>query len=106
MRWRIHYDNDSIFTSEDGHPRDAPARGVVAITQWRSGGIHKNMYVSRCAFFVWDEVDQQWYDCDYIGMVDRLLLRQDKALIKLGRYVPDDQWELIKREAQTSDGRH
>lgn len=99
-RWIIFYADGTTFSDEDGDPIDAPSAGVIAVKQRKKDGI-ENLQ-SRGDYYWYDAVDDWWYDGNIIGIVERLTMmnRRGKILVFLGRYIPTDSYERIKREAQ------
>ena len=84
MTWRIHYEDGSMFTSDDGAPWDAPCHGVLAIWQPQPEAplFNKDYYLWRMDYGCWIE-------CDLVGLLDHLTVgcRQVHAVL-LGRMVP------------------
>lgn len=102
--WIIRYTDGSEVNSDDvDHPRDAPSSGVAWV--WSEKGIagQQKRLAEQKPFFVYDCVEEQWYDHDWVGLIDRLLLRQDAVCVKLGRYMPDDLWRRSRESATALD---
>ena len=84
MWWRVHYDDGSSYSNEDGSPWDAPRLGVVVIAVendqvgWLP--IHGEDY------YYWEEDRDGWNATDILGMRDHLE-RAHRPLVLFGRQV-------------------
>lgn len=69
-KWRIFYDDETTFSSDDGAPIDAPTEGFVCALGYDEAGARYIMH--GWDFYSWDEVTSQWWGCDRYGLHDRL----------------------------------
>lgn len=81
--WRIYYADREPFSSEDGSPFDAPARGVLAILD-----VHAQV-MTGFDFYWW--AGEEWIGGDIFGLWDYLAAPGLKT-VKFGRTVPDSQY--------------
>ena len=115
MKWTIHYANGKTFSSEHGTFKRAPARGIVVIVQ--DSKEHISEIVSSADFYVW--WNNRWqglahiYDLWDYAIETNLVPKNsppsiiyekmdewvDRGLVKIGRMVTQDQYNLIMREA-------
>lgn len=92
VAWVIYYDAGKTFSSEDGLPVDAPARGVQMIAEadpavgcrLQEGS---DYYIRRC---------DKWIGVDLIGLIDQLC---EAGLVKLGRMLTDEEFRAVKTRA-------
>lgn len=93
LAWRIYYGDGGTYSSADGDPADAPARGVQAIVQADTQvGRH---VLSGFDYYWWEGT---WFGGDLFGLFDYLIEPGPKA-VKFGRTVPNDVFERVIRAA-------
>lgn len=68
LRWRIHYDDGSTFSNEDGDPEYAPGRGVLVIAQAQHD-VGREI-LARKDFYYWER--GRWWGADLYGVYDYL----------------------------------
>lgn len=81
VNWRIYYDDESTFDSNDGNPADAPGYGIIVIVVYD----HDN---GRLVLNGWDwyyHDGQSWWGADLLGLVDRLCHRLPTIAPSQGR---------------------
>lgn len=108
LRWRIYYDDGSVFSSEDGHAKDAPARGVIAIAQATGCDHHPLMRLKTGEplhgydWYWWREDLACWLTGTIDGMLDQMM-HCDARWVKQGRMTSHAKWEGLWN-AITTDG--
>lgn len=89
VRWRILYDDGSVFSDTDGLPVAAPAWGVEAI--WQASP-HTPLYNKD--YYLWREDYDCWIEVDLVGLVDHLVTAAPQiTAVKVGRTVPTPTWK-------------
>lgn len=84
MAWIIYYDSGETFSSEQGHPGEAPSEGFICAVGWDESGDRYIMH--GWDFYCWDVESDQWWGMDNCGLHDRL--RRNKVFAyKEGRTV-------------------
>jgi hypothetical protein len=101
MKWRIYYDDGSMFDSGQGGPEDAPGHGVVCIVQ-------PDEEIGRTIMQGWDwyyfhEGDGNWWGCDIHGLTDRLTHRLPVRAVCEGRTVATERFRQILRLADLDE---
>ena len=86
MRWRIYYDDGSVFTDQDGSPWDAPRTGVQAIAQPND---RVGWYILHSADAYYFEASREgWSKADEYTKWDHLCRARypllDKMLVEIG----------------------
>lgn len=93
LEWCIYYDDGAVFSDDDGHPKNAPKRGVQAIAR-RDERVGVK-YLEGHDYY-WRE-DGSWFGSDKFGLFD-YLCRPGYKLVFFGRSMTDDEYrELISR---------
>jgi hypothetical protein len=87
MTWRIYYDNETVFTSDDGNFDDAPTDGVLFVLQKRGGQIETLSGADYYAM-LGDEI---------IAVGDPGPLLRKIGWIKMGRWTSHRVFERIGR---------
>jgi len=93
MWWRIYYADGTVFTDMDGTPFDAPARGVVVITQGDKQNIFRTCQGDYYIHQMWG-----WESCDLNGLWDYLADCGAKT-VKFGRTLSNDTYAHIYQRA-------
>ena len=95
MRWRIYYDDGSVFTDQDGSPWDAPRTGVQAIAQPND---RIGWYILHSADAYYFEASREgWSKADEYTKWDHLI-RAYYPLLIFGRQMSDAAYqEILKR---------
>jgi hypothetical protein len=96
--WRIYYANESIYSSEDGGPETAPARGVIAILQPNEDqrGWH---VLQQTDYYLWrDDWGGTWQGADRQGR-DFYLHDPGWKRVLFGESVPNSIYERITQRA-------
>lgn len=92
--WRLYYDDGSTFSSEDGGPQDAPARGVIAILQ-PDPDVGHHVVTGFDYYWIRDGV---WFGGDLFGLFDHLITPGWKA-VKFGRTTSNAEYRAIVARA-------
>jgi hypothetical protein len=105
MRWRLYYENGSVFTDADGTPWDAPRQAVqMAVQEDPRVGYR---YVSGEDYFYYEAERGGWNVTAQWGMFDHLL-RAARPCVLFGRQMSDAGWSAlhgrIKREMGDKEG--
>lgn len=97
--WAIYYADESIFSSEDGNPEDAPCTGVLAVCHFNMD--NRREIAASKDFYIYDEQpvykdfpDGFWYGCDIAGLY-QYLFRPGKKIVKFGALVSDPTWRKM-----------
>jgi hypothetical protein len=92
-RWAIFYTNDSVFSSEDGTPWDAPRRSVQCVVSCKNKE-EKDWYcIQQIDRFYYEPEHGGWNDCtDEYSMYDHMI-RTKHPLVIFGRMLSDSQWK-------------
>ena len=75
MLWKIHYEDGSTFSNEDGSFRDAPFFGVLGV--------------------VCDS--DEWHSVDFAGLLDYLM---QVGIVKLGRLSSNEVYHKVMTKAR------
>lgn len=91
--WRIFYADGSTFDSDDGHPIDAPAFGVLVVLQ-------RDKYVGRRVlrmvdYYCWSPSVGKWLDLFDSASVIVRALRDPGLVIKAGEYIEEKAYEKV-----------
>lgn len=78
-KWRIRYEDRSIFDSNDGNPEEAPSTGIVTITQ-------PDIMLGRAILFNWPcywyegtVADGEWIRATFEGLMAQLRVDATKV---------------------------
>jgi hypothetical protein len=101
IAWRIYYDDESTFSSDDGLPCDAPGYGVEGILQ---GPPHDHQLITRDYelaerdFYLFREDYGCWVRVDRDGLIDHFVhgARHITACL-VGRTIPRPDWLAIMK---------
>jgi hypothetical protein len=94
MRWRVIYHDREDYSSEDGGPETAPARGVLVILQDdKDNGVE---LVHGADYYVWNY--ERWWRVDINGLWDYLCMPGWKAVL-FGRMVLQEEYDAAIRAA-------
>ena len=72
-KWRIYYDDGSVFDSTDGGPDDAPAVGVQCIVE--PDEVAGRAVLNSFDWYYFHTDSGMWWGSDLYGMLDKLLNR-------------------------------
>lgn len=97
--WTVYFDDGKTFTPKDGTPADAPAFGVQAVVSTETDG--RKALTLGDDFYYWDPNYQRWFGVELTGLIDWLTRI---GLVKLGRFIPQSQFEPILRLAAKEAG--
>tara|TARA_R110000787_G_scaffold36714_7_gene93588 strand:+ start:18895 stop:19230 length:336 start_codon:yes stop_codon:yes gene_type:complete len=89
--WRIFYDDGSTFSSLDGEPHEAPARGFICALGYDERG--KRYIMHGWDHYYFDDEANQFWGCEIHGLIDRLCMRRIGLAYFLGRTVTRSQWD-------------
>lgn len=95
--WRIWYDDETTFSSEDGSPEDAPVDGVLIIIEYFDDGTKR--ITQGMDYLYWN--GEGWQGGNQADL-DRWL-RRDFPRVKLGRWTTDTIYRQVESEAMSSD---
>lgn len=95
VAWKVFYDDGATFSSADGEPHEAPARGVQVIGQ--ADPLVGRRLLTR-GYYWYDYDDDRWYGGDIFGLFD-YLARPGHKTVKFGRTIPRADWEAVKQAA-------
>lgn len=98
LDWAIYYDDETVYTNEDGPVEEAPKRGVQAIAQ-RSDRVGVRT-LSGHDFYWWE--DDTWFGGDKFGLFDHLSLPGEKVVF-FGRSMRDDEFRELLKKIQNDD---
>lgn len=96
MLWRIHYDDGSTFSDEDGVPDETRAYGVLAIAQ--SDTQVGRVIIHDKEFYVYRQDFGYWVGSDRRGIFDALL-RRVPIVVCEGRTVSDKDFRIAWAKA-------
>ena len=83
MAWKIFYDDQDPFSSDDGEPVDAPPFGVQVIVL--DDKDHGRYIQARADYYVWR--DERWWGVDIGGLHDFLIEQRLVAYEGLTKYI-------------------
>ena len=91
--FRIYYDGGTTY---DGDPYNAPAFGVLTITQ--KNNAHGRYVTSTFDYFVYKPELNEWMGCDFIGLIDYLQYPGHKKVV-FGRMVEKEKFYRVVKQA-------
>jgi len=94
-KFKIYYDDGSIYSSENTHIDDLPRFGVIIILQERKNPDRKPQIVHGNDFFYLNTIEEcisHWRAIDWSGILDRLLNRLPVEYLLQGRMVSSDRF--------------
>lgn len=95
LSWCIYYPDGKTFSSDDGAPQDAPARGVQVIVQEDYDvGFHLQ---TGDDYYLWN--GEKFVGVDIFGLFDFLI---ETGLVKFGRMITNAEYREIFDWANTS----
>lgn len=100
-KWKIYYDNETTFSSEDGSPEDAPGYGVLAITQDKESTVlcSQDFYIYRTDYDCWIEVHIE-------GLIDHIVTSAHNVrAVKAGRTVPLSVFKKVLADVAVDERR-
>lgn len=68
LQWRIHYDDGSTYSDQDGPPELAPVDGVVVVARIDVDVGRELLHLKD--YYYWER--DRWWGCDLFGMWDYL----------------------------------
>ena len=97
--WRIYYEDNSVFSSDDGTPWEAPRTGVEVIVHSEGNGLSM-MSQSDYYYFEPERAPQWggWGYCDQYGLILHMQ-RAKQPLILFGAMIPDAGFSQIEKRA-------
>jgi hypothetical protein len=94
--WRIYYDDESTYDSDDGPPESAPPYGVLAIVF--ADRDHGRMVMNGWDWYFYHGTEENWWGADIHGLLDQLLHNLPVRALKQGRNAPAKVWkETLQR---------
>lgn len=93
MWWRIYYADGTKFTDGEGTPYDAPAIGVVVITQADATNRFRTVTGDFYVCWPWG-----WEACDIFGLWDYLASAGPKT-VKFGRTLSNEVYDRVYQTA-------
>ena len=100
-RWRIYYEDGSVFDSFQGLPEDSPGRGVQGILIWRDSPPPGLKHVQRhtgCDWYGFRE--GEWFKHDQAGMEDQVV-EYPGVVMRQGRATGAHNWDMILKRMNT-----
>jgi hypothetical protein len=103
--WKIYYDDLSTFSSDDGPPSEAPARGVLIVVQeiempdglTDRGTLRvdpENDPLEGFDYFCFRYREGRWYNCNFQGLLDYFGMGGLMTVLQ-GRMVAPDIWDRV-----------
>ena len=100
-RWKIHYDDGSTFSSEDGAPWESPGYGVLAVTQ--DG---ENTVLCSQDFYLYRDDYSCWVEVHIEGLIDHLVTAARHVVaVRAGRTVPLSVYKRVLRDVAVDEKR-
>lgn len=95
--WRIYYEDESTFSSDDGSPFEAPRTGVQVIAYRDGDGVS---LLSQADYYYYEpeRADGGWWHCSPEGMTLHLI-RARRPLIVFGSMIKLDKFTEIEVRA-------
>lgn len=103
-KWRIYYDDGTVYDNTMGSPEDAPNLGVMVVSCYEKGS-GRQIYYNFDWYYFKDFGDgREWFGADIYGLLDQLLTypKQIKC-IKQGRSVRNEIFREILKKAINDD---
>lgn len=99
MKWRIYYDDGTIFSSDQGTESEAPGVGVVCIVQPEPRAGREVM--QKWDWYYWHETYGEWWGSDIYGLLYQLTNDRGNCIraVKQGAMVSNDRFQEITRRA-------
>lgn len=98
LDWAIYYDDETVYTDEDGPPSHAPKRGVQAIAR-QSDRVGVKFLGGHD--YYWRD-DGSWFGGDEFGLFD-YLSQPGKKVVFFGRSMTDDEYRDILKRIKSDD---
>lgn len=95
MRWAIYYDDNSVFTSEDGAWEDAPLDGVLFVLQKFDGDIVHTQSGADFYYLVDDTA---------VGTGDLGPFLRSLKVVKFGRWTSIKRYEEVSKRVTRDAG--
>ena len=93
-KWKIWYDDNTMFSSEDGNAIDAPVDGIQAILQWLP--FENYVVVPSSDYYWW--LGDRWAGGDSSGLERYLRKRDPNPVIIYGRWAASKLFQRIQME--------
>lgn len=95
-RWRVYYADDSVFTSDEGEPHEAPRHGVqfVAIQDPEVGWQGEQ---SPEGYWIWR--NGRWFGTDTMGFWDYLYHHRGPCVCLFGRTLTRPRYRTLLKRA-------
>lgn len=98
MWWKIYYDDNTTFSSEDGSPFDAPRTGVQVIAYEDQLGRYWLMSQADYYYYEPGRPEWGWWHADMWAIFDHLQ-RAKQPLVLFGRMMTFDNFTDIEKRA-------
>ena len=103
MRWRVYYGDNSVFSSYDGSPFEAPQVNVQAVTFEDASERGFGLMQGKDAYYWHDNIG--WSGCDSMGLFDYLMFYRGPKAVLFGRSIRDETfWAIVGRASQEGLG--
>lgn len=96
MWWVIYYADGSAFSSQDGSPDEAPARGVQVVIQHCER--HGQEMVTNRHWYVWDR--GRWVGLETVDALWDYLWRLGWKRVLSGRVIDHERYNNMLRQAR------